>query len=134
GRHETPSGRPAGAYPDPWQVPSYGQPPYGQPQYGQSPYGYEQYGQPPFGQVQPARPGTVITAAVLGLVFGALGVLVTVGGLVGLLADPGTDGQLGGVLFLSLFFLAALAMLVLLCLRSAGQFFTAHRQRRALPR
>jgi hypothetical protein len=223
GRRETPAGRPAGGYPDPWQVPSsYGVPQhpqgqYGQSQYGQPQYGYAQYGQPPFGQVQPARPGTVITAAVLGLVFGALGLLVTVGllaggaliddlvkaiadndptvdtgqasssvdeiraafvavavlalawtvvmiwgsalalrgrsrvlllvgssiavaatglvflgGVVGMVTDPGTNGQVGGVLFLSLFFLAALAMLVLLCLRSAGQFFTAHRQRRAL--
>src|SRR4051794_30120667 len=63
-------------------APQYG-PQYGQPQYGQSPYGPQygpQYGQPAYGQhqptvpygpapyEQPARPGTVITAAVLGLV------------------------------------------------------------------
>jgi hypothetical protein len=165
---------------------------------------------------QPARPGTVITAAVLGLVHAALGLLVTVAfvaggtligdfvdalaasdptidatavtsqvdsvravlvagavlalawtvvmawgsvlalrgrsrvlllvgasiavaatglvflvGLIGLASDPGAGGQAGGILFLLVFFLLALATLVLLCLRSAGQFFAAHRQRRA---
>jgi len=71
--------------------PAYGQAPYGPPaygqQYGQAPYGQQygqpsygvQYGQSPYGQqAQPARPGTVITAAVLGLVHGALGLLATV--------------------------------------------------------
>jgi hypothetical protein len=197
--------------PQQYGQPPYGQSPYGQPQYGQSPYGpYGQYGQP-----QPARPGTVITAAVLGLVLGALGLLVTVGLLVGgaliddladafetsdpsldtgvadsvravlvllaLLAlawtvvmvwgsvlalrgrsrvllivgaaisvaatglvflgtlvsavrPPSEDGETGGVLVLLVLFLAALATLVLPCLRSAAQFFAAHRQRRALPR
>ena len=71
--------------------PDYGQQ-YGQPQYGQYPapaaYG-DQYGQPQpaygpqygqapaygqYGSGQPAKPGTVVTAAVLGFVFGALGV------------------------------------------------------------
>ena len=83
GRQETPSGWSAGEHPGPWQ---YGQPQYGQPQYGQPPYGtapYGQYGPAPFGPAQPARPGTVITAAVLALVFAALGLLVTVGFLVG---------------------------------------------------
>jgi hypothetical protein len=165
----------------------------------------------------PARPGTVITAAVLGLVHGALGLLVTVGllaggaffddlvdslaqadptidpgaassevdsvravlvllavlalawtvvmvwgsvlalrgrsrvllvvgssvavaasglfflgGLVSAVSTPDAQGAAGGVLFLLVLFLAALAMLVLVCLRSAGRFFAAHRQRRAL--
>jgi hypothetical protein len=62
--------------------PQYGQPQYGQPQYGQAPYG-PQYGVHPYGQAQPARPGTVITAAVLGLVHGALGLLATVAFLAG---------------------------------------------------
>jgi hypothetical protein len=62
--------------------PQYGQPQYGQPQYGQPPYG-PQYGVHPYGQSQPARPGTVITAAVLGLVHGALGLLATVAFLAG---------------------------------------------------
>ena len=70
----------------------YGQPPqyapgHGQPAFGQpSPYG--PYGQPPpYGQpspygpygppTAPGRPGTVIAAAVLGLLYGALGLLVT---------------------------------------------------------
>jgi hypothetical protein len=71
----------------------YGQAPYGPPAYGQAPYGQAPYGQAPYGQLpsapspygpeQPARPGTVITAAVLGLVHGALGLLVTVAFLAG---------------------------------------------------
>ena len=74
--------------------PSYGQPGaeqsgYGQQTYpaayGQQPaydqqYG-QQYGQPPaygqYGSGQPAKPGSVVTAAVLGFVFGALGVIFT---------------------------------------------------------
>jgi hypothetical protein len=244
GRQETtPSGQPAGEHPDRQQGPSYGQvppygqppygqpssgqpqygqpqygqPQYGQPQYGQPQYGQPPYGQPPYGQVQPARPGTVITAAVLGLVHGALGLLVTVSllaggaviddlvaavaesdpsvnaqvaasdirdvravliacavlalawtvvmvwgsvlalrgrsrvlllvgasiavatsglvflvGLIGVAAGPDQPGQTGGVLFLLVLFLATLAMLILLCLRSARQFFAAHRQRRSL--
>ena len=84
--------------------PAYGQQ-YGQPQYGQQygqpapyaqPYGQQygqQYGQyggapgQPYGQYgygqAPARPGTVITAVVLGLVFAALGVLSLLGILIG---------------------------------------------------
>jgi hypothetical protein len=74
--------------------PEYGQPQYGQPQYGQyaqqqygqqpaygQQYGQQQYGQVPaygqYGSGQPAKPGTVVTAAVLGFVFGALGVVFT---------------------------------------------------------
>jgi hypothetical protein len=242
----TPFGRPAGEQPDqqPGQPsgppptgqgpygqpawaqgqygpPSYGQPGYGPPGYGPPGYGPAQYGQPayeqpPYGQPQPARPGTVITAAVLGLVHAALGLLVTVGllaggaliddlislaesdpsvdaqvsnsevndaraalvgvallalawtvvmvwgsvlavrgrsrvlllvgasiavavsglffgvGLIGAIAAPDQPGQTSGVLFFLVPFLASLAMLVLLCLRSAGQFFAAHRQRRSL--
>jgi hypothetical protein len=199
----------------------YGAPQYGQPQYGQPAYGAPQYGQSPFEHGPPARPGTVITAAVLGLVFGALGLLVTVGllaggaliddlittlaetdptfdegtagtgvdqarsvlivlsvlalawtvvmvwgsvlalrgrsrvllivgasiavavtglffvlGLIGAATAPagaGQPGEAGGVLFLLAVFAATVAMLVLLCLRSAGRFFTAHRHRRASP-
>jgi hypothetical protein len=229
-RQGQPSGQPPtgqGPYGQPvwaqsqYGPPSYGQPGYGPPQYGQSgygqpPYGQPAYGQPPYGQPQPARPGTVITAAVLGLVHGALGLLMTVGLLAGgaviddlvravAETDPSVDAELaasdiddvraafvalgllalawtvvmvwgsmlalrgrsrvlllvgssiavaatgllflvglvvavpestdvspGGILTLLVFFLAALAMLVLLCLRSAGQFFAAHRQRRSL--
>ncbi|MGY1803536.1 hypothetical protein ACI78T_09650 [Blastococcus sp. SYSU D00922] len=73
--------------------PQYGQQPYGQPPYGQQPYGQQygqqqypaaygqQYGQAPaygqYGSAQPAKPGSVVTAAVLGFVFGALGVIFT---------------------------------------------------------
>lgn len=56
----------------------YGQQGYGQQGYGQQGYGPVAYGQPfGTGQAAPAKPGGVITAAVLGFVFGALGVLVT---------------------------------------------------------
>jgi hypothetical protein len=226
-----------GADPGPqYDQPQYGQPQYGQPQYGPQ-YGYsgyaqpgygqpyaqpgygQQYAQPPYGPDQPARPGTVITAAVLGLVHGALGLLVTVAflaggvvfddlvdvlaendptvdtgslssqvddvravlvvcallalawtvvmvwgsvlalrgrsrvlllvgasiavagtglvfliGLVGAATGPAESGDTGSVVFLLVMFLAALATLVLLCLRSAAQFFAVHRQRRSLPR
>jgi hypothetical protein len=73
--------------------PQYGQPGqeqpgYGQQQYpaayGQQAYGQQygqQYGQPPaygqYGSAQPAKPGSVVTASVLGFVFGALGVIFT---------------------------------------------------------
>ena len=67
----------------------YGQPGYGQPGYGQqysSPYGQPgtaAYGQPypagGYGQVAvPPRPGAVVTASVLGFVWGALGLIVTI--------------------------------------------------------
>ncbi|MCW2578171.1 MAG: conserved rane protein of unknown function, partial [Modestobacter sp.] len=130
-QERAPIGRQAGEHPGQWQEPSgrspydqpaydqpaygtapYGQPQYGQPQYGQPQYGQPQYGQPPpaqygqpsNGQAPPSRPGTVVTAAVLGLVHGALGLLVTVGllaggalidDLVGALAetDPSIDPQ-----------------------------------------
>jgi hypothetical protein len=208
----------------------YGQPAYGQqPQYGQQQYtapapygdqhgqhpayvqqaGYpQQYGQQPYGQygtsAVPARPPHVVIAAVLGFVFAALGVLVSlfsiifgavasgsatvaeqeipglgavagaVGGVlivVGLIAlawtvvmiwgsvwalrgrsrvmllvggsialafsligflgsfsDSSTSG--GGIVVNLLFVLAALAIVVLLCLRPAAQFYAAHRARR----
>jgi hypothetical protein len=200
--------------PQPVGQPGYGayppQGPYGQyGQYGQ----YAQYGQ--YGQTAvPARPAPVVVAAVLGFVFGALGVLVSLGLLLGgavlgtvfedlAASDPafedvdtsGIDtGQITGVLvamgvlalvwtvlviwgsvraltgrsrvlllvggaiaaaatgvfallvlvglptgevaggevvFTLLLFLAALAIVVLLCLRPAAQFYVAHRARRA---
>jgi hypothetical protein len=203
----------------------YGQPPYGQ-QYGQPEYG-QQYGQPPYGQAAtygqqydpqqqagygqygesgvPAKPGGVVTAAVLGFIFAALGVLFSlifivggaaatgvsgseeedlfgvgdiagavggvlialgvvtlvwavvmiwgsvwaltgrsrvmllVGGAIALaftllgflagLADSGNAGA-GGVFWSLLFVLAALAIVVLLSLKPAADFFAAHRARR----
>jgi hypothetical protein len=56
--------------------------PYGQQGYEQQPYGQQGYGQPqPYGQYGqggvPAKPGGVVTAAVLGFVFGAIGVLIS---------------------------------------------------------
>ena len=95
---QPPYGQPA-PYGQSGQSGQYGQPGYGQPQpYGQPGYGYGQtqpYGQPGYGQPQPygqpgygqyggygqtsapARPGGVITAAVLGFVLGALGAVVS---------------------------------------------------------
>jgi hypothetical protein len=212
-------GRPE--YPTPSQPqyekqPDYGQQQqYGQPaQYGQQPYGQpaqpaqygQQYGQPPayggqYGTGRPDKPGAVITAAVLGFAFAALGVLVSlaaivggavasgaadsadqeipglgtfagaVGGLllvmgllalawtvvmiwgsvwaltgrsrvlllvggaialaftlIGFLGSLGDDtSNGGGIVFSLLFLLAAVAIVVLLCLQPSAQFFAAHR-------
>jgi hypothetical protein len=204
--------------------PEYGQPQYGQPQYGQPQYGQQpSYGQPAYGQQQypspapygaqygqygtsavPARPPHVIVAAVLGFIFGALGVLASlffliggalasgaagsaddefaelgvyagvlggafiiggllalawtvvtiwgsvwaltgrsrvmllVGGsialvftLIGLLGSAGDNSSTGGGIIVNvLFVVGALAIVVLLCLRPAADFFAAHRGRR----
>ena len=193
----------------------YGQPPdpYGQ-QYGQQPTQYGQqyaaqpaYGSPgygPYGNAVPARPAPVTVAAVLGFIFGAFGVLVTVaflflgavsGGaagdldeaipgfgsfagafagiviVLGLLAlawtvvmiwgsvraltgrsrvplvvggsisiattgiaflgGLGDENTTAGGAFVSFLFLAgAIAIVALLCVRSAAQFFAAHRAAR----
>ncbi|SNR43794.1 hypothetical protein [Blastococcus mobilis] len=205
----------------PYDQSGYGQPQYGQQQYGQPPYGQQypapgayggQYTQPAYGQQyeqapaygqygsgQPARPGTVVTAAVLGFVFGAFGVIVTlltfvagsaassvfgsltdddaatgifaivilfalllgiwtvvtiwgsvwaltgrsrvlliVGGsiavlftLVGFLASISDRASgAGGVVWSLLFLVAAIAIVVLLSVRSSAQYFAVHRARR----
>jgi hypothetical protein len=182
---------------------------YGQAQYGQpGPYGQPAYGQ--YGEVAvPAKPAQVIVPAVLGFIYGALGVLVSllfviggvaatnagnsadssipgigrlagaVGGLVigiGVLAliwtvlmiwgsvsalrgrsrvllivggsisiattgigllgslgsmnDPTTNNGPLAVLLSLAFFLGALAIVILLSMRPAGQFYAAHRARR----
>jgi hypothetical protein len=201
----------------------YGQPAYGHQQYGQPPYEQQQYpaqgaygdqyaqqsaypqqyGQPPaygqYGSGQPAKPGTVVTAAVLGFVFGAFGVIITlltfvagsaassvfgsltdddvttgilaivvliallvgawtvitiwgsvwaltgrsrvlliVGGsiaiaftLFGFLASIGDSvSGAGDVVWSLLFLVAAIAIVVLLSVRSSANFFAAHRARR----
>ncbi len=216
-------GQQYGQSPQYGQPAQYGQPPqYGQPaQYGQvAPYQAAQYGQPqqyaqpnPYGQygqiAVPAKPAQVIVPAVLGFIYGALGVLVTLllflggvaatsagnsadssipglgrlagalGGVViaigvlalawtvvmiwgsvralsgrsrvllivggsisiattgiGLLGSLGSMNDTtnnngpGGVLLSLLFFLGALAIVILLSMRPAGQFFAAHRARR----
>jgi hypothetical protein len=173
----------------------------GQPQQDQPSGQYGQYGQ---GGV-PAKPGGVVTAAVLGFVFGAIGVLVsllaifagavasgagndfddeipglggvagaiggailvfgllaliwtvvmiwgsvwaltgrsrvmllvggslalafTLVGLIGNLSDAGNVGA-GSIITSLLFFLAALAIVVLLSMKPAAAFFAAHRARR----
>jgi hypothetical protein len=97
---------PSGQQPEYGQQPKYGeQPPYGQqpgygppPQYGQQYAGPGTYGaqygqQPPYGQqpgygpygtsAVPAKPPHVIIAAVLGFVFGAVGVLVSLLAIIG---------------------------------------------------
>jgi hypothetical protein len=102
--------------------PQYGQPGYGQPGYGQPQYGQPEYGQPapyggqygqqpaygeqqgypqqygqPYGQygtsAVPAKPPQVITAAVLGFVFGALGVIFSLIGIFGGLVATGAAGN-----------------------------------------
>src|SRR5215207_2254707 len=79
------------------QQPAYGQQQYGTPapygdQYGQQPAYGQQYGQPQqYGQAYgqygttgtPARPPGVIVAAVLGFIFGAFGVLASLGLILG---------------------------------------------------
>jgi len=63
------------------QQPAYGQNPYPQGSYPQNAYQPAGYGQPyGYGPAAPAKPGAVITSAVLGFVFGAIGVLAS-GGL-----------------------------------------------------
>ena len=232
-------GQPPQQYGQPPQYGGGGQPgqPYGGQQYQPSPYGqgqphgqpgYPQYGQPggygqypPQGQygqygqtAVPARPTPVVVSAVLGFVFGAFGVLMSLGLLLGgavfgaifedlVASDPAFDdvdtsgvdtggitgvlvvmgvlalawtvlmiwgsvraltgrsrvlllvggsiavavtavfllgvlsglstGGVGGgeVVFSLLLFLAALAIVVLLCLRPAAQYYAAHRARRA---
>jgi hypothetical protein len=209
-------------------APQYGQDQqYGQQQYGQQQYAPAQYGQ--YGQQQPAqygsygypapaggygqygesavpaKPTAVTIAAVLGFIFGALGVLATLAFVfIGALAGGAASGDLeesipgfsevigaaagifivlgllalawtvvmiwgsvralsgrsrvllivggsiaifatglsffgslgdetqgaGSVLFSLLFFAAAIAIVVLLCLRSSAAFFHAHRARR----
>jgi hypothetical protein len=225
-------GQPGYGQPQYGQQPPYGQPEYGQQpaypqqpasgesQYGQQPYGTPapygaQYGQQPAypqqpgygpygGSATPARPGHVVTAAVLGFVLGAFGVLGTIvlfiGGAVvsgggaaandeipglgtiggaiggalivigllflawtvvtiwgsvwalsgrsrvmllvagaialalsligflGSVGNSGTDG--GGIVFQLIFVLASLAIVVLLSLKPAADFFAAHRARR----
>jgi hypothetical protein len=75
-------GQPQQPYGQPYQPAAYGQ---GQP-YDQQQYGYpQQYGQQGYPQqygqygqsAVPARPGGVVAAAVIGFIWGALGVLVT---------------------------------------------------------
>jgi hypothetical protein len=65
------------------QQPAYGQQPYGTP----APYGAQYGQQPAYGQygtaVVPAKPAHVIIAAVLGFIYGALGVLVSLGLILG---------------------------------------------------
>jgi hypothetical protein len=215
--------QPYGQPPQPQGQPEYGQQ-YGQPaqQYGQQPYGTpapygqqqpaygQQYGEQPaygpYGQTAvPSRPGGVITAAVLGFVFGAIGVIVSLAAIVGgavvggasssidqeIPGLSGLGGALGGVFIVVgilalvwtvvmiwgsvwaltgrsrvmllvggsiavaftllglissiadtqnsttggiigslLFFLAALAIVVLLSMKPAAAFYAAHRARR----
>jgi hypothetical protein len=66
---------------------------------------------------------------VLLLVAGSIAVAFTGLGLIGNLADAGTVGA-GAIITSLLFFLAALAIVVLLSLKPAAAFFAAHRARR----
>src|SRR5688572_22231253 len=103
--------------------PQYGEPQYGESQYGQQQYGQEQYGQqqyaapaaygdpygqqPAYGQqpgypqqygqygtsATPAKPPHVITAAVLGFIFGAFGILVSLASIIGGAVASGAAGS-----------------------------------------
>jgi hypothetical protein len=172
------------------------QPAYGQ-QYGAAPAGYGQYGQ----TAVPAKPGSVITAAVLGFLFGAFGllaclalfaggalfgsvfgsldetgtaggvitgvfivfgvialawtivmiwgsvwaltgrsrVMLLVGGsiavvltLLGLVGNLGNTNEVGAgsIIWSLVFFIAALAIVILLSTKSSAAFYAAHRARR----
>jgi hypothetical protein len=70
----------------------------------------------------PLLVGSSITVAVTGLMF--------LFALIGAASGTGQAGEAGGVVLFLLTFGAAVAMLVLLCLRPAAQYFAAHRQRR----
>lgn len=93
-------GEPGQNQPD-YTQPAYGQTPYGQPSYDQPAYG-GQYGQPGYGapagygqygySAVPSRPGGVVTAAVLGFVFAAFGVLATLAVFAGGAALVGLAG------------------------------------------
>lgn len=149
GRAATGSGQdPRSGYgPPAYGQPGYGPPGYGQPGYGPPSYGQQGFGQQypaPYGQPGPAgygqpypavggygqvpgqvdvppRPGGVTTAAVFGFVFGAIGVLATLGlVIVGALASgaashadqslPGL-GTLAGAAAGVLFFVGVLALI-----------------------
>jgi hypothetical protein len=93
GQQQPQYGQPQYADPQQYAQPQYGQQEYGQQQYAQpAPYGQQQYAQPaPYGQqyaapVQygqygttevPAKPASVIVAAILGFLYGAFGILAT---------------------------------------------------------
>jgi hypothetical protein len=132
---------PYGGQPQYGEQPAYGQQPYATPapygdQYGQQPaYGQQsgypqQYGQQPgYGQYGasgvPAKPPHVIVAAVLGFIYGALGVLVSLGLILGgaflgslfsgLEEESGVEGAGGVVTGVFVFFgVIALAWTVLM--------------------
>jgi hypothetical protein len=85
------------SYGQPYEQQSFGQQPgyaqgYGQQGYGQQGYAAQGYGQgyaQPYGQgygyapAAPAKPGAVITSAVFGFIFGAIGVLFSLALLIG---------------------------------------------------
>jgi glucose dehydrogenase len=66
---------------------------------------------------------------VLLLIGGAIALAVTLLGLIGNLADAQTAGA-GGIITSLLFFLGALAIVVLLSMKPAAAYFAAHRARR----
>jgi hypothetical protein len=122
GQQPSESGQPQYGQPQ-YGQPQYGQPQYGQPQYGQEQYGQQpqyatpapygdQYGQQPaygqpagypqqygqeYGQygtsAAATKPPHVITAAVLGFVFGAFGVLVSLAAIIGGAVASGAAGS-----------------------------------------
>ena len=142
-----------------WNAPPQGYGQQGPGQQGYSPAPSYAGGPAPTGQ----RPGMVTAAGIIGIVWGALGllalawtivmimgsiralsgrsrVLLIVGGSIavfftglsffGSLGDDGTTA--GGVIFSLVLFGSAIAIVVLLSMKPAAQFFAAHRARRGI--
>jgi uncharacterized membrane protein len=63
------------------------------------------------------------------LVGGSIALALTLFGLIGNLSDASNVGA-GSVIFSALFFVAAVAIVVLLSTKNAGAFYAAHRARR----
>jgi hypothetical protein len=110
GQEPGPYGQQQYPQPGPYGQQQYPQQQYGQQQYGQQQYGQQQYGQTaPYGHAAPAygqgypqpyaqpgadrRPGGVLTAAILGLLFGAFGTVISVFAIVVGAVATGASGN-----------------------------------------
>lgn len=104
--------QPQGYQPQGYQAQGYQQQAYQPAGYGQQPYGY--------GPAAPAKPGSVVTAAVFGFIFGALGVLVSglalIGSAVAIGAGAGSSDEFDLVPGLSSIVGAAIGLFVVAAL------------------
>ena len=104
--------QPQGYQPQGYQAQGYQQQGYQPAGYGQQPYGY--------GPATPAKPGSVVTAAVFGFIFGALGVLVSglalIGSAVAIGAGAGSSDEFDLVPGLSSIVGAAIGLFVVAAL------------------